>query len=68
MLNIQRSHMGNLISGNTLSTSLTILGVCFEIFDKNDKDAVNQCYEKALQCDGLICDSAETRRLKLLTD
>ncbi|XP_063408186.1 uncharacterized protein LOC134691551 [Mytilus trossulus] len=52
------------VSTNTLSNSLTILGVCYEIF--GDKDAAYQCYDEALQCDGLICLSAQVRKSKLL--
>ncbi|XP_071142584.1 uncharacterized protein [Mytilus edulis] len=56
----------NLISSNTLSHSLTILGICCEVID--DKDTAYQCYDRALQCDGYICATAEVRRSKLLTD
>ncbi|CAC5422695.1 unnamed protein product [Mytilus coruscus] len=56
----------NLMSVNTLSNSITILGVCFEISD--DKDTAYQCYDEALKCDGFICIAAEARTSKLLTD
>ncbi|VDI71241.1 Hypothetical predicted protein [Mytilus galloprovincialis] len=56
----------NLISSSTLSISLTILGICLEISD--EKDAAYLCYEEALQCEGIICTTAEARRSKLLTD
>ncbi|XP_071144204.1 uncharacterized protein [Mytilus edulis] len=53
----------NLIDVNTLSMSLTILGVCFEI--SGDYIVAYQCYEEALQCECFICVTAETRRSKL---
>ncbi|CAC5422693.1 unnamed protein product [Mytilus coruscus] len=54
-----------LITTNTLSNSIAILGVCFEIAD--DKNTAYQCYGEALQCDSLICATAEARRSNLLT-
>ncbi|XP_076084129.1 uncharacterized protein LOC143054915 [Mytilus galloprovincialis] len=51
---------------NTLSNSITILGVCYEISD--DKDTAYHCYEKALQCKGIICRTAKTRKSNLFTD
>ncbi|CAC5364715.1 unnamed protein product [Mytilus coruscus] len=56
----------HLIDVNTLSNSITILGVCFEIYDY--KDLAYHCYDDALQCDSFICVSAKARRSKLLTD
>ncbi|XP_052086157.1 uncharacterized protein LOC127723544 [Mytilus californianus] len=53
----------HLIDVNTLSMSMTILGVCCEI--SNDTDAAYQCYREALQCDCYICATAETRLSKL---
>ncbi|CAC5426016.1 unnamed protein product [Mytilus coruscus] len=52
-----------LIPLNTVSDSLTILGVCCEI--SGDKDAAYQCYEEALQCDCVISSTAEQRKSKL---
>ncbi|VDI28087.1 Hypothetical predicted protein [Mytilus galloprovincialis] len=49
---------------NTLSISIIILGVCFEI--SGDKDTAYQCYDVALQCNGGIFSSAEARKSKLL--
>ncbi|XP_063405829.1 uncharacterized protein LOC134689789 [Mytilus trossulus] len=57
---IKRRH---LIDVNTLSISITILGVCCEI--SNDLKTAYQCYEEALQCECYICATAETRRSKL---
>ncbi|XP_071142284.1 uncharacterized protein [Mytilus edulis] len=54
----------NFISLDALSNSLTILGVCFEIF--GDKDTAFQCYDDALQCDDVPCSSAAARKTKLL--
>ncbi|VDI72073.1 Hypothetical predicted protein [Mytilus galloprovincialis] len=48
----------------TLSDSITILGVCYEI--SGDKNTAYQCYDEALQCDGIICSSAAVRKSKLL--
>ncbi|XP_063405888.1 uncharacterized protein LOC134689849 [Mytilus trossulus] len=54
----------NYISPSTVSESLTILGVCYEI--SGDKDAAYQCYDNALQCEDFVCLSAKERRSKLL--
>ncbi|XP_071141825.1 uncharacterized protein [Mytilus edulis] len=54
----------NFIHSSTLSNSVTILGVCYEI--SGDKDTAYQYYEEALQCNGRICSSAEARKSKLL--
>ncbi|XP_063412219.1 uncharacterized protein LOC134695013 [Mytilus trossulus] len=54
----------NIISINTESNSLIILGVCFEMSD--DKDMAYQCYEEALQCKLNVFYSAEARKSNLL--
>ncbi|XP_076084638.1 uncharacterized protein LOC143055393 [Mytilus galloprovincialis] len=54
------------ISNITLSNSITILGICFEL--SGDKNTAYQCYEEALKCDDHICHSAKARKLQLLTD
>ncbi|XP_076082433.1 uncharacterized protein LOC143053526 [Mytilus galloprovincialis] len=54
----------NFICSDTLSNSLTILGVCFEI--SGDKDTAFQCYDYALQCNDVTCSSAAARKSKLL--
>ncbi|VDI24637.1 Hypothetical predicted protein [Mytilus galloprovincialis] len=54
----------NFIYSDTLSNSLTILGVCFEI--SGDKDTAFQCYDYALQCNDVTCSSAAARKSKLL--
>ncbi|VDI20826.1 Hypothetical predicted protein [Mytilus galloprovincialis] len=54
----------NFIYSDTLSNSLTILGVCFEI--SGDKDTAFQCYDDALQCYDVTCSSAAARKSKLL--
>ncbi|CAC5425472.1 unnamed protein product [Mytilus coruscus] len=51
------------IDVNTLSMSMTILGVCCEI--SNDMKTADQCYKEALQCECYICATAKTRRSKL---
>ncbi|XP_063406723.1 uncharacterized protein LOC134690662 [Mytilus trossulus] len=43
---------------------LTLFGVCCEI--SGDNDTAFHCYEDALQCDYIICTSAEIRKLRLL--
>ncbi|CAC5356548.1 unnamed protein product [Mytilus coruscus] len=48
---------------NTVSNSLTILGVCYDI--SGDKDRAYQCYDEALQCPSYVCSSAEARKSKL---
>lgn len=53
----------NVIRSNTLSISITILGVCYEIC--GDKDAAYQCYDEALKSD-VICPAVEARKSKLL--
>lgn len=50
------------ITKSTLSDSITILGVCFEII--GDKDSAKICYDQALQCEE-VCFSAEARKLNL---
>ena len=55
---------GNLMSSNTLSSSITILGVCHKISD--DKDTAYQCYNDALQCESYICATAEESESKPL--
>ncbi|VDI28085.1 Hypothetical predicted protein [Mytilus galloprovincialis] len=52
------------VLSNTLSSSLTVLGVCYEI--AGDKDTAYQCYDDALQCDAYVCLSAGARKSKLL--
>ncbi|CAC5356542.1 unnamed protein product [Mytilus coruscus] len=47
-----------------LSESFTIIGVCNEI--SGDKDKAFQLYDKALQCVGWVCVTAEKRKSKLL--
>ncbi|XP_076083949.1 uncharacterized protein LOC143054783 [Mytilus galloprovincialis] len=54
----------NFIRQDTLSISITILGVCFEI--SGDKNTAYQCYEEALKCYFVICPSARVRQSKLL--
>ncbi|XP_076084490.1 cyclic GMP-AMP synthase-like receptor 2 [Mytilus galloprovincialis] len=54
----------NFMFSDTLSESLTILGVCFKV--SCDKDTAYQWYDEALQCDGVICSSAAARKSKLL--
>ncbi|XP_071142279.1 uncharacterized protein [Mytilus edulis] len=54
----------NFVYSGTLSVSLTILGVCFEI--SGDKDKAYPCYDLALQCDHMICSSAAARKSKRL--
>ncbi|CAC5397487.1 unnamed protein product [Mytilus coruscus] len=45
------------------SDALTILGVCMEL--SGDKNAAYDCFHEALQCDFIICPSAEIRISKL---
>ncbi|XP_052086554.1 uncharacterized protein LOC127723875 [Mytilus californianus] len=52
-----------LIPFDSLSDSLTILGVCYEIL--GDKDTAHQCYDGALHCDGYKSLTAEKRKSKL---
>ncbi|XP_071142582.1 uncharacterized protein [Mytilus edulis] len=54
------------ISTTTLSNSITILGICFEL--SGDKNTAYQCYEEALKSYGHICSTAEARKLQLLID
>ncbi|VDI82312.1 Hypothetical predicted protein [Mytilus galloprovincialis] len=54
------------ISITSLSYSITILGICFEL--SGDKNTAYQCYEEALKCEFVICPTAEARKLQLLTD
>ncbi|CAC5383825.1 unnamed protein product [Mytilus coruscus] len=51
------------ILSNSLSHSITILGVCYEI--SGNKDAASHCYDTAVKCDGVICLSAKARISKL---
>ncbi|XP_052085573.1 uncharacterized protein LOC127723120 [Mytilus californianus] len=52
-----------LIQAHELSDSITILGVCYEI--SGAKDKAYQCYEEALQVDGIISSTAQIRKSKL---
>jgi hypothetical protein len=51
------------IGVNTLSNSLTILGVCNEIV--GDKETAYYCYDDALQDEYQICRSAAKRKVNL---
>ncbi|XP_063407224.1 uncharacterized protein LOC134690970 isoform X2 [Mytilus trossulus] len=46
------------------SDALTILGVCVEL--SGDKNAAYKCFHEALQCDYIICPSAELRVSQLV--
>jgi len=48
---------------NTLSDSLTVLGVCSEIV--GDKETAYYCYDAALQCEYEICPTAAKRKVNL---
>jgi hypothetical protein len=52
-----------LVGDNTISNSLTILGVCNEI--AGDKETAHYCYDRALQDEYQICSSAAKRKLNL---
>jgi hypothetical protein len=51
------------VTGNELSDSLTILGVCYEI--AGDKTEAYRCYNTALQNEHCICRTAAKRRENL---
>ncbi|XP_071125230.1 uncharacterized protein [Mytilus edulis] len=55
---------GYFISRLSISNSLTVLGVCYELNDEKDKAL--HSYHKALQCGDTICRSAAIRKSKLL--
>ena len=51
------------ISDNTLSNSLTILGICYEIV--GDKETAYSCYDAALQNEYYVCPTAAKRKVDL---
>jgi hypothetical protein len=51
------------ISDNTLSNSLTILGICYEIV--GDKETAYSCYDAALQNEYYVCSTAAKRKVDL---
>ena len=51
------------VSENSLSDSITILGVCNEIV--GDKDTAYYCYDAALQNEHYVCHTAAKRKVDL---